>query len=159
MEAHDTVGLVGRTLRGVAAVVLLTGCGGALETTGVAPSGRQDLPGVEVLQHAWTLVSLQDAEGPLETVPAGGFVADFGVDGDLYIEADCNVCSGAYRAGDEGALEVIGPIPCTLAYCSTAPLDTRFLRALQAARTWSIDDGTLQLSSPDGGTLLLHRRD
>jgi heat shock protein HslJ len=102
---------------------------------------------------------LQDGQGRADEVPAGRFVADFGVDGDLYIEADCNVCSAAYHAEDEGALEVLGPVPCTLAYCSTAPLDTRFLRVLQAARSWSIEESTLRLSSPDGGTLLLQRRD
>ena len=156
--SHSTIGRVWRPLRGVVAVVFLTGCGGAHETTGSDPSPTLAPPSVELLQDAWTLVSLRDAEGSAEGIPTGGFVADFGVDGDLYIEADCNVCSAAYRAEDEGAVEVIGPIPCTLAYCSTAPLDTRFLRVLQGARTWSIQEGVLQLSSPDGGTLLLQRR-
>ena len=156
MRGHNAVGRA----RGIVAVILLTGCGGAHETTGALadPTSTLAAPSVARLQDAWTLVSLQDAEGPADGVPAQGFVADFGVDGDLYIEADCNVCSAAYRAGDEGALEVIGPIPCTLAYCSTAPLDTRFLRVLEGARTWSIDGGTLRLSSPDSGTLLLQRR-
>ena len=90
--------------------------------------------------------------------PEGLFVADFGPDEDLYIKADCNVCSAAYRAGDEGTLEVIGPIPCTRAYCFTAPLDTRFLALLEGASSWSIEEGALQLSSPGGGALLLQRR-
>ena len=158
MKGDDAVARGWRPLWGVVAVVLLAGCEGAHDTTGAGVSPSLARPSVELLQHAWTLVSLQDTQGGADEVPAGGFVADFGVDGDLYIEADCNVCSASYRAGDEGTLEVLGPIPCTLAYCSTAPLDTRFLRVLQAARSWSLDGRTLRLSSPDGGTLLLQRR-
>ena len=59
---------------------------------------------------------------------------------------------------DDGTVQVLSPIPCTLAYCSTAPLDVRFMRVLEGVRSWSIDGGTLRLSSADGGALLLQRR-
>ena len=147
-----------RLLRGISAVIFLTGCSGPAHDIQTPSDPTQKAAGVKALENAWTLVSLQEAGGTPEEVPAGTFVADFGVDGDLYIEADCNVCSAAYRAGDDGAVEVIGPIPCTLAYCSSAPLDTRFLQVLEGAGTWSIEEGTLRLSSPDGGALLLQRR-
>ena len=150
---------VRRPLRGIAAVIFLAGC--SSPTDGIAtlsnPSSATR-PSAETLQGAWTLVSLQEGGTTAEEVPAGRFVADFGEDRDLYIETDCNVCSAGYRAGDDGTVEVIGPIPCTLAYCSSAPLDTRFLRVLEGARSWSIEEGTLRLSSPDGGALLLQRR-
>jgi heat shock protein HslJ len=160
MGIFGAVGGVGRPLRGVIAVVFLSGCGGPNDGVQVPslPSSDREAPGVEALQGAWTLQSLQEAGRPADEAPAGAFVADFGVDGDLYIEADCNVCSAAYRATDAGTLEVIGPIPCTLAYCSSSPLDTRFLRLLEGASSWSTDEGTLRLSTPDGGALLLQRR-
>jgi len=139
-------------------VVFLSGCSGPTPDIQNPSDPTPEATRVEALQGAWTLGSLQEAGAAPDAVPAGGFVADFGVDGDLYIEADCNVCSAAYRAGDDGTVEVIGPIPCTLAYCSSAPLDTRFLRVLEGARSWSIEEGTLRLSSPDGGVLLLQRR-
>ena len=160
----DNVGVFGRVwrpLRGVLALLFLTGCGGPHDTgarTPADPSPSQDPPGVEALRQAWQLVSLEDSRGVVDQVAGVDLVADFGPDGDLYIEADCNVCSAAYRAADDGTLEVVGPVPCTLAYCQSAPLDTRFLRGLERARSWSIDEGTLQLWSPDGGILLLQRR-
>ena len=147
-----------RLLRGISAVIFMTGCSGPTHDIQTPSDPTPAAAGVETLQGAWTLVSLQEAGAAPNAVPAGSFVADFGVDEDLYIEADCNVCSAAYRAGDDGMVQVIGPIPCTLAYCSTAPLDTRFLRILEGAGSWSIEEGALQLSSPDGGTLLLQRR-
>ena len=158
MAEVGVFGRVWRPLRGVLALVFLTGCGGPHDATPAQPSASQDPPGVEALRQAWQLASLQEGGGVAEPVSGVDLVADFGPDGDLYIEADCNVCSAAYRAADDGTLEVVGPIPCTLAYCQSAPLDTRFLRGLERARSWSIDEGTLQLSSPDGGILLLQRR-
>jgi heat shock protein HslJ len=160
MEQVGVIGRIRRPLRGVVALVFLTGCGGPHDSTGTPaePSPSQDPPGVETLQQAWQLVSLREAGGTAETVFGVDLVADFGEDGNLFIEADCNVCSAAYRADDDGTLEILGPVPCTLAYCPSAPLDTRFLRGLEGARSWSIDEGTLQLSSPDGGILLLQRR-
>ena len=160
MGIFNAVGGVWRPLRGVVAVVFLSGCGAPNDGVDVPslPSSGSEAPGVEALHGAWTLLSLQEADRPAEEAPAGAFVADFGVDGDLYIEADCNVCSAAYRATDAGTVEVIGPIPCTLAYCSSSPLDTRFLRLLEGSSSWSIDGSTLQLSTPDGGALLLQRR-
>ncbi len=147
-----------RLLRGISAVIFLTGCSGPAHDIQTPSDPTPKAAGMEALQDAWTLVSLQEAGAIPEVVPAGSFVADFGVDGDLYIEADCNVCSAAYRANDDGTVQVIGPIPCTLAYCSTAPLDSRFLRILEGAGSWSIEEGTLRLSSADGGALLLQRR-
>ena len=147
-----------RTVRGLVATIGLAACsgaGGPTETTSTATPA----PDVAHLQGAWTVTSLQEAGETASPAPEGRFVADFGPDGDLYIQADCNVCSAGYRASDEGTLEVTGPIPCTLAYCSTAPLDTRFLALLEGASTWSIEASSLPLSSPDRGALLLQRRD
>lgn len=157
MRQIGATGVVWRTLRGVVAMVGLAACSGASATT-ETPSQPTPAPDAATLQGRWTLVSLQATDGETTPVSEGSFVADFGADGDLYIQADCNVCSAAYRASDGGTIEVIGPIPCTLAYCSTAPLDTRFLALLEGASSWSIEEGALQLSSPDSGALLLQRR-
>jgi hypothetical protein len=49
------------------------------------------------------------------------------------------------------------PVPApagTLAYCATAPLDTDFAGLVSAARSWSIADDQLTLSSEDGTPVL-----
>jgi heat shock protein HslJ len=149
-----------RALRGVVAVVGLAGCSGpshGVETPG-GPTPATAEQGVDALQRAWDLVSLQDTGGAVTSVDEGRFTADFGGDGDLFIEADCNVCSAGYTASADGIVEVIGPIPCTLAYCSTAPLDTHSVALLQSIQSWSVGDAGLELSSAEG-TLLFHRAD
>ena len=158
MAPMSGAGIAWRTVRGLVATIGLAACsgaGGPTETTSTATPA----PDVAQLQGTWTVTSLQEAGETASPAPEGRFVADFGPDEDLDIQADCNVCSAAYSASDEGTLEVTGPIPCTLAYCSTAPLDTRFLALLEGASTWSIEASALQLSSTDGGALLLQRRD
>jgi len=152
--------LTWRALRGVVAVIGLAGCNGpthGMETPG-GPTPTAEEQGLAALLDAWSLVSLQEAGGAVTLADAGRFTADFGADGDLFIEADCNVCSAGYEGTPDGSVEVIGPIPCTLAYCSTAPLDTRFLALLQSARSWSIGEAGLELSSA-GGWLLFHPSD
>ena len=139
-------------VRGVAALVWMIACSGPTAGTGsptgpTSPTQKHDLAS---LQGDWTLVSLHEPGGEAMRAPRGRFTAGFGEDGDLFIQADCNVCSAGFAARADGSLEVIGPIPCTLAYCGTAPLDTRFLVLLESAEGWSLVNGTLELSSPEG---------
>ena len=139
-------------LRGVVAMIGLASCGGAIDgavtPSDLIPSGSErDLA---TLQGSWALVSLQEAGSVAAPVPEQRFFADFGPDQDLFIKADCNVCTAGYTAALDGSVEILGPIPCTLAYCATAPLDTRYLALLQRARSWTATDDTLELSSPDG---------
>jgi heat shock protein HslJ len=151
-------GFLKAALRGVGALVWMIACSSSTTGTG-SPSGstspvqKHDLAS---LQGDWTLVSLHEPGGEITQAPRGRFTAGFGEDGDLFIQADCNVCSAGFAARADGSLEVIGPIPCTLAYCSTAPLDTRFLVLLESAEGWSLVDGTLELSSPGGILLFEH---
>lgn len=152
MERHSVSGIVLRALRGVLAMVVLAACSGPANTTEslTNTSPDPDEQGVAALQRGWALVSLQEVGGTMTDAPEGRFVADFGLDGDLYIQADCNVCSAAYSAAADGSVEVIGPFPCTLAWCTSAPLDARYLSLLESARSWSVGDETLELSSAKG---------
>jgi heat shock protein HslJ len=146
-------GLSWATLRGVLTVLGLSACTGTTAGTGSLASPTSEVPkqDVSALQTDWDLVSLQEAGGPVLSVPQGRFSALFGADADLFIQADCNVCSAGFTAESNGSLEVKGPIPCTLAYCTTAPLDTRYLVLLEAADSWSMGVGTLELLSEAGG--------
>ena len=149
-----------RALRGVVAVVGLAGCNGpshGVETPG-GPTPARAEQGVDALRGAWELMALQDAGGAVTPAHEGRFTAEFGGDGDLFIEADCNVCSAGYTATADGTVAVTGPIPCTLAYCSTAPFDTRYVALLQSVQSWSVGEDGLELSSAQG-SLLFHRAD
>ena len=82
------------------------------------------------------------------------FSADFKSEGRVNMAADCNRCFASYAA-TPGTLEV-GLAGCTLAYCTTAPLDTDFAGLVSAARQWAVSGEELTLSSEDG-TLILRR--
>jgi heat shock protein HslJ len=153
MAQIGVTGIVWRALRGIGATIALAACGGAGGPT-QGPAEATPAPTVAHLRHSWTAVSLQHAGEPAVLAPESRLVADFGDDGDLYIQADCNVCSAGYEASADGSLEVVGPVPCTLAFCSSAPLDSQFLALLEAARSWSVEGETLELSSEAGVVVL-----
>ena len=144
-------------LRGVVAMIGLASCGGAIDgaatPSDLLPAGSERE--LAALQGSWALVSLQEGS-EAAPVPERRFFADFGPDQDLFIKADCNVCTAGYTSALDGSVEVMGPIPCTLAYCATAPLDTRYLALLEGARSWSVTEKTLELSSA-GGVLRFER--
>jgi heat shock protein HslJ len=139
-------------LRGAVAMIGLASCGGGFD--GVATPGDIPQAGSEQnlgsLQGSWALVSMEPAGQAVIRVPERRFFADFGPDRDLFIKADCNVCTAGYTAARDGSFEIGGAIPCTLAYCATAPLDTRYVAFLQAARSWSVRGDELELTSADG---------
>ncbi len=136
----------------------LAGCNGSWDGP-VGPSlstpsndgGLAQSPAVTpALQGLWKLLSLQQAGGPLVPSPSPGlFTAEFRTDGQLSARADCNMCGGAYEAGD-GTLAVDPVMACTLAQCQSAPLDTTYTALLVAATVWSVDGATLELRSETG---------
>ena len=82
------------------------------------------------------------------------FTAEFGADGRVSLRADCNRCSGGYTA-TTGALAV-GPMACTRAYCSSAPLDMTFTMLVGEATTWTAAKSSLELRG-DSGVLRLRK--
>jgi heat shock protein HslJ len=101
------------------------------------------------LHGLWYLESLEKAGEAKVSVPRSrSFTADFGSDGRVHLVADCNVCNAAYSA--TGSALSVSPMPCTRAYCSSAPLDTDFAGLLGSAVSWSVDGKRLTLASPRG---------
>jgi heat shock protein HslJ len=112
-------------------------------------------PDAGSLLGTWRLTALQQSPGPAVPITDPSlFTATFGADGKVNVKADCNVCNGSYTA--QGQQIEIGPMACTLAYCQSAPLDTRYTELLQSATTWSVQGVVLELRSSQG--LLLYRR-
>ena len=146
---------------GVVLMVATVACGGSAERlTGVAlpPSegggtlttqSRLDLVG------AWQLVSVAETGNAFVTVgEPERFTAEFGADGRVSLRADCNRGSGGYTA--TASALTVGPMACTRAYCSSAPLDMTFTKLVSEATTWTAAKGSLKLRS-DSGVLRLRK--
>lgn len=146
----------------VAPVLLLSAC--SASENGVNPllpsaavlQGGATARAASALTGTWQLVSLQKAGQARQPAPAGvRLAADFGADGNVLLQADCNACRASYEAGPDGQLEV-GPMACTRAYCSSAPVDTDFAGLVSAAGIASVSGDTLTLTS-DAGTVSMQR--
>jgi heat shock protein HslJ len=105
-------------------------------------------PSSDAIQGQWTLVSLQQTGGSVEPAPAG-YTAEFQADGSLAARADCNSCHTTY-AVDGGNIKVSQAMACTLAYCTTAPFDTKYTTLLSTSTSWQTNGGTLELRSAAG---------
>lgn len=146
----------------VAPVLLLSACSASengvnplLPSAAVLQDGATSRP-TSALTGMWQMVSLQKAGQAQQPAPAGvQLTADFRTDGKVALKADCNVCNAGYEVGPDGQLKV-GPMACTRAYCSSAPMDTDFAGLVGAAELASIKGDTLSLTS-DAGTVLMQR--
>ena len=124
-------------------------------TGATLPGTGSGTPTVAVLAGEWQLVSIRPTGEAAQSAPAGrSFKADFRTDGRVALVADCNRCGGSYSSSED-SLEV-GPMACTRAYCSSAPLDTQYVQLLQGARQWSVSGGDLTLTSA-AGTVRMRR--
>ena len=127
------------SLRSVAILGLAaSACGTSL--TGPDPLAFEDV--------TWKLESLAYADGSSVTIEnPDAFTALFASDERLHAQADCNVCNGSYGTVDSSIS--ISPLGCTRAYCVSAPLDTDYISALQAATSIEGVDGKLLLRAPN----------
>jgi heat shock protein HslJ len=93
----------------------------------------------------WSLRALQRVDGTAVPVPEAVFTAQFGDDGRLAVRSDCNTCGGSYEA-DGDRLRVMA-LACTRVFCGrTAPVDTDFVVALEAARSYVVTGRVLTLA-------------
>ena len=140
----------------VAPVLLLSACSASesavnplLPPAATLNDGAAARP-APALTGTWQMVSLQKTGGAQQPAPAGvQLTADFRTDGKLALRADCNVCNAAYEVGPDGQLKV-GPMACTRAYCSSAPVDMDFAALVGSAQQAVVADQTLTLSSEAG---------
>jgi heat shock protein HslJ len=148
------------TLLGVTPLLLLAAC--AASENGVNPlrpsnpalQGGGTARSAPVLTGSWQMVSLQKSGQARQPAPAGvPLTAEFASDGNLFLQADCNRCRAGYAVGTDGSLE-IGPMACTRAYCSSAPLDTDFAGLLSSARQAEVSEHSLSVTSEAGSVLL-----
>jgi heat shock protein HslJ len=155
-----------QALAGLAAAaglaLTLAACNGAGSPSAVTPpvavggDGASGGAAQSPLLGGWRLASVQPPGEPRRGAPAGTtFTVEFGSDGLVRAQADCNRCFSGYTAG-AGTISV-GEMACTRAYCgASTPLDTQFQAALSSARSWQAGGAALELRG-DAGTLTLER--
>lgn len=96
---------------------------------------------------------------PVETIESPApdrYTLELAANGRLLVRADCNRGTGSYRIA-EGALS-FAPIATTRMACPPGSLDGRYLRDLQRASGFFVEDGRLFVELPaDSGTLRFRR--
>ncbi len=146
-------------LLAAAPLVLLAACSASEGSNPLTPRvpALQDGASTQAtptLTGTWQMVSLQKTAQAQQPAPLGvTLTADFQPDGQLLVQADCNMCRSSYAAGPDGSLRV-GPMACTRAYCSSAPVDTDFAGLLSSARQAAVGEHTLSVTSEAGSVLM-----
>lgn len=120
------------------AVLALAGAGCSDDTL-TSPSSPAQLEGTWRLQQMTTSAGVHN-----EDLSANRFSATFSTNA-VSLKADCNTCTGTTSLS--GATLTVSGLACTLAACSTAPIDTRFSGFFQGPITVRINNRLLQLNA------------
>lgn len=97
---------------------------------------------------SWNLVSISAGTLTLtEAKTANRFGLTLSGDRALF-KADCNTCAGDFRV--DGDVLTLSLQACTRAFCSSSPLDTQVVAAVDGKHTVRLDATRLQLTSPRG---------
>lgn len=146
---------------GIVLMAVATACGGSADRLTGSPADPAQAGGSASNQApldllgSWQLVSATPTgSAPIDAGEPGRFTAEFASDGRVSLRADCNRCSGGYSA--TASALTVGPMACTRAYCSSAPLDTTFAMLVSQATAWSAATGRLELRG-DSGVLRLRK--
>ena len=108
------------------------------------------------------ITSMDDAQPPLRSAVPGRYTIEFGVDGSLRVQLDCNrgraawsaeAAPGATAARRSGSV-VFGPLAMTRAQCPAGSLEPRLSALFPYVRSFVIENGALHLSlMADGGII------
>ena len=111
------------------------------------PTDGDDLTDLEGITWQW--VSLAETEPASQSVvpTPESYTLIFLSDGELDIQADCNMVSGSYTInGNELTIE---QGPATMAFCDEESLDQQFLDLLSNVESYTIEDSELVLELKD----------
>ena len=111
-----------------------------------APGHADSLSGT-----SWQLLSYGAGDAPTLALDGSSVTLQFTTDGKLAGNAGCNNYSGSYNV-DNGALTV-SPIVSTRRACVDGPTtqqESAYLALLQAAKSYTLDGGTLIITTTDG---------
>jgi heat shock protein HslJ len=105
------------------------------------------------VEGPWNVRSVNNGKDAVSTLPEGiGASVAFGPDGTVEGFGGCNSFSGGYSV--DGDSIAIGPLMSTMMSCGEEAdtVEQQLLTALQAATTWSVTSGILELRD-DAGAL------
>lgn len=135
-----------------AAFLALAGCTGDTATrppAEVPPPAASGLSGT-----SWKLVNFQssdDAQGTTTPGEGRSYTLEFGADGALAMQLDCNRGRATYAAGASNAL-TIGPVASTRALCPQPDIGQTLAARLPDVASYTLRDGHLFLAlKMDGG--------
>src|SRR4029453_12931316 len=112
------------------------------------PAPTRGEPGLE--GTSWALVRTQSADGTkLAPDDPAKYTVAFGSDGASF-RIDCNRGYATWSTSEDGQL-AFGPLATTRAMCPPGSLYDRVARDMPQVRSYSLRDGTLQLSLGAGG--------
>ena len=100
----------------------------------------------------WQLVRIQSSDDKVATPKdRSKYTMEFGVDGNLSMQIDCNRGRGTWKATEPSQLE-LGPLAVTRAMCPPGSLHDRVVKDMEYVRSYVMKDGHLFLSlMADGG--------
>ena len=101
---------------------------------------------------SWQLVRIQSMDGKVATPKdRSKYTMEFGVDGNLSMQIDCNRGRATWKATEPNQLE-IGTLAATRAMCPPGSLHDRVVKDIEYVRSYVMKDGHLFLSlMADGG--------
>ena len=108
------------------------------------------------IEGPWTVTMVNDGSEAVVGVPDGiDATTAFQPDGTVEGFAGCNSFSGGYSV--DGDTIAIGPLMSTMMSCDETAdaFEGRYLTALQAATTWAIISGALELRDDEGALQVL----
>ena len=109
----------------------------------------------DVVGTTWRLVGLQEAgSNPITVDDPTRYTLRLEQESRVAVVSDCNSCGGAYSL--TGSALELGPIACTKVFCGDTSPDQKFARALEQARTVSVDDARMTIHG-EGVTLQFAR--
>lgn len=105
----------------------------------------------------WRLVRLESSDGTtIVPVDPSRYTLEFGADGALSGQADCNRIHGRWTAS--GTSMTLGPFAMTRAMCPPGSLSDRYVRSLESAVSWRVVADRLAIAMrTDAGILRLER--
>jgi heat shock protein HslJ len=151
-------------LPAVLTLALLAGCGGEPETATVAdavqpdetpaasPDSARSQDPAAVVGRQWQWLGTRTPVENIEAADPSRYTLILGEDGRAQVLFDCNRGGGDYTIG-EGRLE-FGLLMSTRMACPEDTQDHVFMRQLEAARIFFVEDGYLYLDLfADSGTM------
>lgn len=130
---------------GIVALALMVAVSCSDGDTVTSPTSPTQLDGT------WRLFQMTTSAGVHnEDLNAGRFTINLSTT-TIQVKADCNTCSGP--ASLSGELLTLGPLACTVAACSSAPIDTRYSGLLTGTVTARVNNRLLQFNNAAGAEL------